>query len=135
MDTSQVVKLEQTAIKQQKSINFNELKKFQTTNKQLDNYCIQIYKIIEECQEQHLLPVTLIKEVSQVSKKMQSQRLRLAVISEFSQDKLTLLNALLSQEIQTVRTISCSTVTVIKYGTQKRVICRYKDGREEEIPY
>jgi hypothetical protein len=23
----------------------------------------------------------------------------------------------------------------LKYGAQKRVVCRYKDGREEEIPF
>ncbi|HEY9710857.1 MAG TPA: dynamin family protein [Oculatellaceae cyanobacterium] len=56
-------------------------------------------------------------------------------MGEFSQGKSTLLNALLREEIQPVRAIPCSgTVTVLRYGTQKRVICRYKDGREEEIP-
>ncbi|MDF5724968.1 MAG: dynamin family protein [Rhizonema sp. PD37] len=46
-----------------------------------------------------------------------------------------LLNALLGEEIQPVREIPCSgVVTVLKYGLHKRVICRYKDGREEEIP-
>ena len=43
---------------------------------------------------------------------------------------------MLGEEIQPAREIPCSgAVTVLKYGTQKRVICRYKDGREEEIPF
>lgn len=42
---------------------------------------------------------------------------------------------MLGEEIQPVRAIPCSgTVTVLKYGTQKRVVCRYKN-REEEIPF
>lgn len=43
---------------------------------------------------------------------------------------------MLGEEIQPVREIPCSgTVTILKYGTQKRVICRYKDGQEAEIPF
>jgi hypothetical protein len=43
---------------------------------------------------------------------------------------------LLREEIQPVRAIPCSgTVTVLKYGARKRVICLYKDGQEEEIPF
>lgn len=129
------VKLEHKTTKQQKNINYKELKKFQSYRQQVDNYCYQIFQIIEECQKQDFLPHTLIDEVSKVSKKLQSQRFRLAVIGEFSQGKSTLLNALLGEEIQPVRAIPCSgAITVLKYGTQKRVICRYEDGREEEIP-
>ena len=118
------------------SISYEELKKFQIYRQQLDKYCYQVFQIIQECQNYNLLPNTLINEVSTVSKKIQSQRFRLAVVGEFSQGKSTLLNALLGEEIQPVRAIPCSgTVTVLKYGTQKRVICRYKDGRSEEIAF
>jgi GTPase Era involved in 16S rRNA processing len=56
------------------------------------------------------------------------------VVGEFSQGKSTLLNALLGEEIQPVRAIPCSgTVTVLKYGTHKRVVCCYKDKRTEDI--
>jgi hypothetical protein len=59
-----------------------------------------------------------------------------AVVGEFSQGKSTLLNALLGEEIQPVRAIPCSgTVTVLKYGANKRVICRYKDKLQEEISF
>jgi hypothetical protein len=57
------------------------------------------------------------------------------VVGEFSQGKSTLLNALLGEEIQPARAIPCSgTVTVLKHGNRERVICRYKDGQEEEVP-
>ncbi|BAZ28366.1 dynamin family protein [Cylindrospermum sp. NIES-4074] len=118
------------------TVAYEELKKFQAYRQQLDNYCYQVFQIIQECQKDTFLPHTLIEEVSAVSRKLQSQRFRLAVVGEFSQGKSTLLNALLGEEIQPVRAIPCSgTVTVLKYGTQKRVICRYKDGRNEEIPF
>ncbi|MEK0195509.1 dynamin family protein, partial [Microcoleus anatoxicus] len=69
-----------------------------------------------------------------VSQRLQSQCFRVAVVGEFSKGKSTLLNALLGEEIQPVRDIPCSgTVTVLKYGPQQRVICKYKNGREEEI--
>ncbi|WP_094671018.1 dynamin family protein, partial [Hydrocoleum sp. CS-953] len=77
----------------------------------------------------------LISEIDKILEKIQSQKLRIAVIGEFSQGKSTLLNALLGEEIQPVREIPCSsTVTVLKYGEQKRVVCHYKDGKEAEIP-
>ncbi|KOP25010.1 dynamin family protein [Hapalosiphon sp. MRB220] len=129
------VKPEHKTTKQHKKLNYQELKKFRNYHKQLDNYFYPIFKIIEECQKQEFLHHILIEEASEVSKKLQSQRFRLAVVGEFSQGKSTLLNALLGEEIQPVREIPCSgAVTVLKYGIQKRVICRYKDGREEEIP-
>ena len=121
---------------QQFAISYEELKKFRENRQQLDRFCYQIFQIIQDCNENGFLPHTLIKEVEEVSKKIQSQRFRVAVIGEFSQGKSTLLNALLGEEIQPAREIPCSgTVTVLKYGKQKRVVCLYKDGREEEISF
>ncbi|MBD2451058.1 dynamin family protein [Nostoc sp. FACHB-152] len=128
------VKPEHKTTKQPQNINYKKLKSLQSYHQQLNNYFYQILQIIEECQKQEFLPQTLIEEASEVSQKLQSHQFRLAVIGEFSQGKSTLLNTLLGEEIQPVREIPCSgTVTVLKYGTQKRVICRYKDGRQEEI--
>jgi len=126
----------ETSVPQQpQTTSYPELEKFQKYKKQLDNLCYQLFQIIQECNNRDLLPETLTEEIGNVSQKLQSQRFRLPVIGEFSQGKSTLLNALLREEIQPVRAIPCSgTVTVLRYGTQKRVVCRYKDGREEEIP-
>ncbi len=127
---------ETPATQQHQAASYPELEKFQRDKKQLDNLCNQISQIIQECNQRDFLPKTLIQEAKKVSKKLQSQRFRLAVVGEFSQGKSTLLNALLGEEIQPVRAIPCSgTVTVLKYGSQKRVVCRYKDEREENIPF
>jgi uncharacterized tellurite resistance protein B-like protein/GTPase Era involved in 16S rRNA processing len=126
---------ENSTPQQHRTTSYPELEKFQKDKKQLDNLCYQVFQITQECNNRTLLPVTLTEEIGKVSQKLQSQRFRLSVIGEFSQGKSTLLNALLGEEIQPVRAIPCSgTVTVLRYGTQKRVVCRYKDGREEEIP-
>ncbi len=112
------------------------MKKFQEYRKQLDNHCYQLFQIIQECNNRGVLPHTLTEQIGKISHKLRSQRFRVAVVGEFSQGKSILLNALLGEEIQPVRAIPCSgTVTVLKYGAQKRVVCRYRDGREEEIPF
>ncbi|HEY9851938.1 MAG TPA: dynamin family protein [Leptolyngbyaceae cyanobacterium] len=113
---------------------YQKLQEFQKKRQQLDNLCYQIFQVIQDCSERDLLPEYLKQEIVKISKKLQSQRFRLAVVGEFSRGKSTLLNALLREKIQPVRVTPCSaTVTVLKYGTKKRVTCRYKNGREEEI--
>jgi uncharacterized tellurite resistance protein B-like protein/GTPase Era involved in 16S rRNA processing len=115
---------------------YQHLKEFQNYQQKLSNFCNQIYQISQACSNRGFLPQTLTEEIEKASQKFQSKRFRLAVVGEFSQGKSTLLNALLGEEIQPAREIPCSgTVTVLKYGTQKRVVCRYQDGREDEIPF
>ncbi len=117
-------------------ISYGELKKFQEHRHRLNDCCEKIFRIVQDCQEHGFLPQTFIKDAKEVWEKNQSQRFRVAVVGEFSQGKSTLLNALLGEEIQPAREIPCSgTVTVLKYGKQKRVVCLYKDGREEEISF
>ena len=73
--------------------------------------------------------------MTRLSQKIQSQTFRLAIVGEFSQGKSTLLNALLGEEIQPTRAIPCSSaLTILRYGSEKRVICHYKDGTQEIIP-
>lgn len=113
---------------------YKQLKEFQNAKKQLNYLCDQIIQITKDCNYRDVLPCTLIDETDRISKKIQSQRFRVAVVGEFSRGKSTLINALLGEQIQPVRAIPCSgTLTVLKYGVRKRVICRYRDGREEEI--
>lgn len=118
------------------SIYYEGLKKFQGFSKQLDNYCTHIFQIVQSCNELGFLPKDLIDEVSVLSKRIELHRFRLAVIGEFSQGKSTLINTLLGEEIQPMQEIPCNgTVVVLKYGAQKRIVCRYKDGSEEEISF
>lgn len=120
--------------KQVKTI-YRELQKFQQACQQINNYCYQLFQIVREYNEYSFISDTLLQEIDEISHQIKSQNFRIAVVGEFSQGKSTLLNAFLGEEIQPVRAIPCSgTITVLKYGTEKRVICCYKDGREEEIP-
>jgi uncharacterized tellurite resistance protein B-like protein/GTPase Era involved in 16S rRNA processing len=129
-------KPEHQGTQQHRALSYEQLKEFQKYRKQLDSCCYQVFQILKDCNERDFLPSTVAEEIGKVSRKLQSQRFRLAVIGEFSKGKSTLLNALLGEKIQPVREIPCSgTVTVLKYGTQKRVVCRYKNGRVEEIPF
>ncbi|MGL4621828.1 MAG: dynamin family protein [Chroococcidiopsis sp.] len=113
---------------------YQELEKFQESRKQLDNLCCQLFQIIQDCNARHVLPNTLADEVIKISNKLQSQRFRIAIVGEFSRGKSTLINALVGEKIQPVRAIACNaTVTVLKYGLQQRIVCHYKDGRQEEI--
>jgi replication fork clamp-binding protein CrfC/uncharacterized tellurite resistance protein B-like protein len=118
------------------SIYYEGLKKFQEFSKQLGNYCQHIFQIVQTSHELGFLPQNLVNEVSELSKKLELHRFRLAIIGEFSQGKSTLINTLLGEEIQPMQEIPCNgTVVVLKYGAQKRIVCRYKDGREEEITF
>jgi len=115
--------------------SYQELKIFQLYRQQLDAVCGKLYLTLQDGSDRSVFSRTLTEEVTKISRKLQSQRFCVAVVGEFSKGKSTLLNALLGEEIQPVRDIPCSgTVTILKYGSQRRVICRYKDGREEEIP-
>jgi len=117
-----------------KITSFNRLKEFQTSRKQLDSLCNQLHKITQSCSERSFLPNHLVEDVAKVSCKLKSQRFRVAVVGEFSQGKSTLLNALLGEEVQPVRAVPCSgTITTLRHGNRKKVICHYKDGRQEEI--
>lgn len=118
------------------AVSYDELKKFQEHRLRLDYSFNQFFQILKDCQKRNYISKTFINEAKAIWKKNQSERFRLAVVGEFSQGKSTLLNALLGEEIQPAREIPCSsTVTVLKYGKQKRVICIYKNGREEEISF
>lgn len=120
---------------QQHSVSsYQELQKFQESRQKLNKVCGKVYAILQDESDRAILSPNLIAEISKISQKLESQRFRVAVVGEFSKGKSTLLNALLGEEIQPVRDIPCSgTVTVLKYGWQQRVTCKYKNGSEEEI--
>ena len=116
--------------------SYPQLKRFQEHQKSLANIQVRLQSIIQNANNRRILSDTFKDQIFHSSKKLKSESFRVAIVGEFSQGKSTLLNALLGEEIQPVREIPCSgTITVLKYGKQKRVVCRYKDGREEEIPF
>jgi len=116
--------------------SYPQLKRFQKHQQDLANIRVNLQSIVNNANNRRILSDTFKDQIFQSFKKLKSESFRVAIVGEFSQGKSTLLNALLGEEIQPVREIPCSgTITVLKYGKQKRVVCRYKDGREEEIPF
>jgi uncharacterized tellurite resistance protein B-like protein/tRNA U34 5-carboxymethylaminomethyl modifying GTPase MnmE/TrmE len=119
----------------ERKLSYQQLSEFQQRRNQLSALVNELHQLIEQGIEQDILSAELKEQTAQAYKKIRSQRFRLAVVGEFSQGKSTVLNALLGEEIQPVRAIPCSgTVTVLKHGEERRVICRYSDRPEEEVP-
>jgi uncharacterized tellurite resistance protein B-like protein len=113
---------------------YQKLQGFQVQKQALLKRINHLSELIDGGIKESLLPVTFRDEIQAIKDKLESQRFRVAVIGDFSQGKSTLLNALLGEEIQPVRAIPCSgTLSVLKYGDHKRVVCRYRDGNEQEI--
>lgn len=116
--------------------SYARLKEFQSYRKQLESICIDLIQVLQGEEGYSIFPSVLEEEVRQLAQKIKSQKFRLAVVGEFSRGKSTFLNALLGEELQPVRAIPCSgTLTVLKYGTEKRVVCHYKDGTQSIIPF
>ncbi len=132
----QVAKTEESSVATAEFVSgeYQKLQKFQLQKQSLIKRLSQLSQLIESAIQESLLPITFREDIQGIQQSLTSQRFRVAVIGEFSQGKSTLLNALLGEEIQPVRAIPCSgTISVLKYGKNKRVICRYRDQREEEI--
>ena len=116
-------------------VSYETLASFQAQCQQLDSLCGELGQIVSECHDRTSLSQQLATDLQKISQRLQSQKFRVAVVGEFSQGKSTFLNALLGEEIQPTRVIPCSgSITVLRYGEQKRVICRYRSGQEEIIP-
>ncbi len=116
--------------------SYEKLQIFEGFHKQLNSLCDDLLGILKPENGHSIFSTVLEEEVVRLSKRFQSQKFRLAIVGEFSQGKSTFLNALLGEEIQPVRAIPCSgTLTTLKYGEKKRVICHYKDGTQEIIPF
>jgi uncharacterized tellurite resistance protein B-like protein/GTPase SAR1 family protein len=117
-------------------IHYDGLAKFQAQRQHLQGVCAELGNLLAEGSDRLSLPSSLTTDLTKVWTRLASQTFRVAIVGEFSQGKSTLLNALLGEELQPVRAIPCSgTVTVLRHGGQRRVIARYRDGREEEIPF
>ena len=118
-----------------KQVAYEALASFQARRQQLKLFCSELEQIVSECHEQTLSSQPLTADLQKIYQKLTSQKFRVAVVGEFSQGKSTFLNALLGKEIQPTRVIPCSGgITVLRYGEQKQVICRYLSGQEEIIP-
>ncbi|MBE9009566.1 dynamin family protein [Pseudanabaenaceae cyanobacterium LEGE 13415] len=113
-------------------LKFEGLAQDQIQRRRIEACCRELTELINSIEHESFDQA--LSEIAQLTEKVRSQSFRVAVVGEFSQGKSTLLNALLGEKIQPTRVIPCSgTITVLRYGERKRVICRYRDGSEAEI--
>ncbi|XWK87914.1 MAG: dynamin family protein [Phormidium sp.] len=114
--------------------NFDDFQKYK---KELtDNIGIKLVQIFQELNKHELKTDNLITKIENITQNLQSYRFRVTVVGEFSRGKSTLINALVGAEIQPVRAIACSgTITVLKYGTNQRIVCKYKNGQEKQVSF
>lgn len=117
--------------------SFEELEKFKVKCHSIKGVFERIKMILGTAQKNNLIPDVCIQNADIIAKDFENlQEFRIAVVGDFSQGKSTLLNVLLGEEIQPVRSIPCSgTITALKYGIEKKVTCFYKDGTSEIIPF
>jgi tRNA U34 5-carboxymethylaminomethyl modifying GTPase MnmE/TrmE/uncharacterized tellurite resistance protein B-like protein len=114
---------------------YQKLQDFQLQKQSLLKRTNRLSELINDGIQESLLPITFRDEIQAIKAKLESQRFRVAVIGDFSTGKSTLLNALLGEKIQPTSALPCSgTISILKYGETKRVICRYRDDSEEEVP-
>jgi uncharacterized tellurite resistance protein B-like protein len=114
--------------------SYAQLAKFQASRTRISQVCDQLVGILQDCVDHQLIQEKLVSDADEINEKLQSQTFQIAVLGEFSQGKSTLLNALLGEKIQPVRAIPCSgTISRLRYGPQKRVICVYRDGTQKEV--
>ncbi len=116
--------------------SYAKLEKFQGYREQLASICADLIQMLQVEKGNRIFPSVLEDDVRQLTQQIKSQKFRLAIVGEFSRGKSTLLNALLGEEVQPVRTVPCSgTLAVLKHGAKKRVVCHYKDGTQSVIPF
>jgi len=114
---------------------YQKLQGFQLQKQSLLKRINHLSELIDGGIKESFLPITFRDEIQAIKDKLESQRFRVAVIGDFSTGKSTLLNALLGEKIQPTSALPCSgTISILKYGETKRVICRYRNDSEEEVP-
>ncbi|MBD2329533.1 dynamin family protein [Alkalinema sp. FACHB-956] len=134
--TQSKTSVDSPAINSKITTDYSDLEKFQTRQHSLKQVVGNLELLLNKYDEHLSLPKSIYEDIATVQQNLNSAIFRVAIVGEFSQGKSTLLNALLGEEIQPVRAIPCSgTVTVLRYGPQIQVIGRYRDGREEEMPF
>lgn len=112
----------------------DKLGRFQHQSDLLMNESRRFMNFLQGSVEQDWFPRSWTQELEEKLENFAASRFRVAVAGEFSRGKSMLLNALLKASIQPVSSMPCSSViTVLRFGDKKRIICRFKDGREEEI--
>lgn len=75
-----------------------------------------------------------LKSLSETRTKLEEEAFNLVVLGQFKRGKSTFINALLGESIlPTAITPLTSVVTILRYGTELKVVVEYLDGRLERI--
>ena len=94
------------------------------------------FQILQSLCDEKVIPEELLETTRNLFNKLSDSHFRISVIGSFSVGKSTLLNALLGSKVQPVAAIPCTGVlSILRYSQHPRVICHYKDGTTEEIPF
>ncbi|WP_078543647.1 dynamin family protein [Litchfieldia alkalitelluris] len=67
--------------------------------------------------------------------KLRSSSFRIALVAPFSAGKSTFVNALIGTDLLSMNVLAeTAAITRLKYGTEKRVVVTYRDGKRESFP-
>ena len=82
-----------------------------------------------------LVPEATYRHLEAARARVAEDRFNLVVLGEFKRGKSTLINALLGRDLLPTGVVPLtSVVTAIGIGEQNRLIVRFQDGREQELP-
>jgi small GTP-binding protein len=117
--------------------SFEELEKFKIKSYSIKGTFERIKSILDSAYQDSLISDVCMNNAENISQDIEGlEKFRIAVVGDFSQGKSTLLNVLLGEEIQPVDINPCSgTITVLRFGKEKKATCFYKDGAIEVIPF
>jgi small GTP-binding protein len=117
--------------------SFEELEKFKIKSYLIKGTFERMKLILNSAYQDNLISDVCINNAEKISQEIEGlEKFRIAVVGDFSQGKSTLLNVLLGEEIQPVGINPCSgTITILRFGKEKKATCFYKDGTIEVIPF
>lgn len=117
--------------------SFEELEKFKIKSYLIKGTFERMKLILNSAYQDNLISDVCINNAEKISQEIEGlEKFRIAVVGDFSQGKSTLLNVLLGEEIQPVGINPCSgTITILRFGKEKKATCFYKDGTIDVIPF
>lgn len=74
--------------------------------------------------------------ITEVIERVENDCFKVAVVGEFKRGKSTFINALLGVSVLPTDVLPCSaTLNRVSFGLSPRVVLRFKDGRQNEVPF
>lgn len=88
---------------------------------------------LESIADQYTRGKACVAELDEMEERIRSRLYRVAVIGEFKRGKSSLVNAIIGAEVLPTDILPMTAaVTRVTYGAERRILIRFKDGREEE---